>query len=114
MLHKIKDGYALWYSYYQILPKTHKYSLGQKIDSLFVEIIETVAAAGFIAKEKKLPYLSLAIMKVDTLKVLTMVLWENKSLDDKKYIQLSLKIDELGKMLGGWRGKLQKQNSPHK
>ena len=51
-------------------------------------------------------------MKVDTLKVLTMVLWENKSLDDKKYIQLSLKIDELGKMLGGWRGKLQKQNSP--
>lgn len=49
-----------------------------------------------------------------------MILWENKSIDDKKYIALSLKIDEVGKMLGGWQGQIttqlekdrQKQNSP--
>ena len=43
-----------------------------------------------------------------------MVLWETKSLDDKKYIALSVKLDEIGKMLGGWSGQLQKQNSPTK
>ena len=42
------------------------------------------------------------------------MLWETKSLDDKKYIALSLKIDEVGKMLGGWHGQLVKQNSPIK
>lgn len=43
-----------------------------------------------------------------------MVLWETKSFDDKKYIALSAKIDEIGKMLGGWIGKLSTQNSPAK
>ncbi len=42
------------------------------------------------------------------------MLWETKSIDNKKYIALSVKIDEIGKMLGGWNGQLQKQNSPGK
>jgi hypothetical protein len=41
-----------------------------------------------------------------------MVLWETKSIDNKKYIALSLQLDEIGKMLGGWNGQLSKQNSP--
>jgi hypothetical protein len=47
-----------------------------------------------------------------------MVLWETKSLDDKKYIALSVILDETGKMLGGWNGQLTKaleiKNSPTK
>jgi len=43
-----------------------------------------------------------------------MVLRETKSLDNKKYIALSSKIDGVGKMLGGWNGQLTKQNSPTK
>lgn len=61
-----------------------------------------------------MPYVRLAIRKVDTLKVFLMILWETKSLDDNKYIAISIKIDEIGKMLGGWYGQLQKQNSPHR
>ena len=40
-----------------------------------------------------------------------MILWEIKCLDNKKYITLSLKLDEVGKMLGGWQGQTLKQNS---
>jgi hypothetical protein len=43
-----------------------------------------------------------------------MILWETKSLDTKKYAALSIKVDEAGKMLGGWSGQLAKQNSPPK
>jgi hypothetical protein len=56
----------------------------------------------------------LAIRKIDTLKIFLMIIWETKSLDDKKYIALSAPIDEIGKMLGGWSGQLTKQNSPVK
>ena len=63
-------------------------------------------------REEKLPYVRLAIRKLDTLKILLMILWETKSLDTKKYIALSGKINEVGKMLGGWNGQLTKQNSP--
>jgi len=102
----------LWYNYYTILPKTHRHSLGVKIDKLFIEIIEAVSVAGFLGKEEKLPWIRLAIRKTDTLKVLLMVLWETKSLDDKKYIALSIKIENFGRDLGGWNGQLLKQNSP--
>lgn len=43
-----------------------------------------------------------------------MILWETQSLDNKKYISLSEKMEELGKMLGGWSGHIKKQNSPQK
>lgn len=114
LLQKSKDAYLLWYEFYQTIPKTHRHSLGQKIDILFTEIIEAIATASFLAREEKLPFVRLAIKKTDTLKVFLMILWETKSLDDKKYISLSLKIDEIGKMLGGWSGQLIKQNSPVK
>lgn len=102
----------LWYGYYQILPKHHKHSLGQRIDTLFVEIMEAIATASFLTPKDKPPYVRLAIRKIDTLRVLLMVLWETKSLDEKKYILLSMKMDDIGKMLGGWIGKLSTQNSP--
>ena len=58
-------------------------------------------------------FVRLAIRKADTLKILLMVLWETKSLDDKKYIALSIKLEEVGRMLGGWNGQLIKQNPPN-
>ncbi len=111
---KVKSCYLLWITFYQILPKIHKHSLGQKIDTVFVEIIEAISIASFLSREEKHPWVRLAIRKVDTLKILLMVLWEIKSLDDKKYIAISLQIDEIGRMLGGWGGQLKKQNSPIK
>src|SRR4030042_1622539 len=111
ILQKAKEAYLLWYQHYSIIPKTHRYSLGQKIDNFFVDAIEAIATAVFLSKKEKLSYLHLAIRKIDTLKIFLMILWETKSLDNKKYITLSLKIDEIGKMLGGWQGQLLKQNS---
>jgi len=118
----LKSAYLLWHEYHQSLAKASRFSLGLKIDNLFVETIETVASASFLSPVDKAPYVRLAIRKMDTLKVLLLVLWEAKSLDTKKYIALSLKLEEIGKMLGGWNGQLarssqqifNKQNSPAK
>jgi hypothetical protein len=115
----VKDAYLLWYTYYQDLPKLHRHSLGHRIESQFVEIIEAIAAASFLGPTEKQPYVRLAIKKLDALKILLMILWETKSLIDKRYIALSLKLDEIGRNLGGWSGQLTKltlpiikQNSP--
>jgi hypothetical protein len=112
LLAKVKSVYLIWIGFYNILPKIHKYSLGQKIDTIFIEIIEAISIASFLSPLEKHPWVKLAIRKTDTLKILLMVLWETKSIDNKKYIVLSVKIDEVGRMLGGWSGQLLKQNSP--
>lgn len=94
------------------MPKPHRHSLGQRIDTLFIETIEAISIAAFLARQEKQPYIRLAIRKVDTLNILLMILWETKSLENKKYAALSIKIIEIGKMLGGWSGQILKQNSP--
>jgi hypothetical protein len=114
ILQKLKRTYLLWYEYYQKLPKVHRHSLGQRIDNLFIESIEAIASASFLPKEEKQPYVRHAIKKMDTLSILLAILWETKSLDNKKFIALSTRINEVGKMLGGWNGQLLKQNSPPK
>ena len=111
VLEKLKSAYLLWYGYYQTLPKTHRHTLGGKIDTLFVETIEAIASATFLSKSEKQPWVRLAIRKLDTLKVLLLVLWETKSLDTKKFAALSAPLEEVGKMLGGWNGQLTRQNS---
>ena len=72
--------------------------------------MEAVSAAAFLAREEKMPYVRLATRKVDALKLLLMILWETKSLETKKYAALSERMDEVGRMLGGWQGQLAKLN----
>ena len=111
VLEKMKSTYLFWYQNYRILPKTHRYSLGEKIDNLFVNGIEAIVTASFLKRTEKLSYVLLANRKIDTLKIFLMLLWETKSINDKKYIALSLKLDEIGRNLGGWAGQIVKQNS---
>jgi len=112
LLEKCKRAYLIWFGYLQTIPKAHRYSLGARIDSLFIEIIEAISSAIYLSRTEKLPYVRLAIRKLDTMKILLMLLWEMKSLDNKKYLALSVLLDEIGRMLGGWNGQLTKQNSP--
>ena len=112
VLERIKHAYLLWHEYYSILPKVHRYTVGERIDALFIETMEAVSGAAFLPREKKVLPVVLAIRKLNTLALLLMILWETKSLRDKKYIALSIQLDDIGKMLGGWAGQLQKQNSP--
>ena len=108
VLTKTKSTYIIWFEYYNKLDKVHRYTLGARIDNLFIEIIEAIAFATYLEKTEKQPWVRLAIRKLDTVKVLMMVLWETKSIDSKKYIFISEYIEEVGKMLGGWHGQITK------
>jgi len=118
VIEKTKSTYIFWYQNYLIIPKMHRYSLGEKIDKIFVDMIEAVITANFLSQKEKEPFVRFAIRKLDILKYFLMMLWETKSLDSKKYIALSTKLDEIGRNLGGWRGKLlkdlEKENSQNR
>ncbi len=112
LLQKLKSAYLHWFECYRSLPKVHRHTLGQRVDLILIETIEATDAALFTPRQEKLPYVRLAIRKLDTVKILLLVLWEAKSLDNKKYIAVSARLEEIGKMLGGWHGQILRQNSP--
>ncbi len=105
-------AYKLWHSFLTHFPKTSRYTLGGKIDSLFLEMVEFVVAASFTGKKDKLQLVRRAAMKLDALKFFLQIAWEVKVLDSKKYAALSEPLDGIGKMLGGWLRKLETETPP--
>ena len=95
--------YKLWHGYRNDFPKSLRYTLGEKIDTTFINILEYLFVASYQSKSEKLPTILIAIRKTDVLKFFLLVSWELKAFDNKKYILISEKVDELGRMVGGWK-----------
>lgn len=102
----------MWISFFVHIPNIHKYSLGENTNKLFVEALEMTVYASFLGPAEKLPYIKIAVRKVDTIKIFMQIIWEMNILIDKKFIEISQKLDTTGKMLNGWHNNLLKQNSP--
>ncbi|PJE69494.1 MAG: hypothetical protein COU98_01780 [Candidatus Staskawiczbacteria bacterium CG10_big_fil_rev_8_21_14_0_10_38_10] len=102
IIQKLTQVYKLWHEYLPNFAKDSRYTLGSKVDSLFLGVIEEIIKASSSDKTEKLIFLKIASVKLDLLKFFLQISWEIKSLGNKKYILLSEKINEIGKMLGGW------------
>ena len=101
--------YKTWYGFRDNFPKKSRYTLGDKIDGRFLNILELLSIAAYQGANEKLLTLDRAIMGVDVLKFLLRVAWELHVLDDKKYTNLSDGIQEIGRQIGGWKKGLQKK-----
>ncbi|MDO8565008.1 MAG: four helix bundle protein, partial [bacterium] len=65
-----------------------------------MEAIEEVALAGFTQGLEKINHIKQALSLTDTLKIFLQIAWELKLLEAKHYIEISEKMDTIGKMLG--------------
>ncbi|MBI5139751.1 four helix bundle protein [Candidatus Nomurabacteria bacterium] len=104
--------YKIWHEYKNNFPKNLRYTLVDKIDSIFINLLEYLFVATYQNKEEKLPTILLALRKTDLLKFFLRVSWEIHALDNKKYIEISEKLAEVGRMLGGWKKGLESKTPP--
>ncbi len=102
ILQKITESYKLWHNALPHIPRLTRYSLGEKINGLFIELSELVLTASFASREQKGPVIQRASVRLDALKFFIQIGWELKAFDNKKFAELSAPLAEIGKMLGGW------------
>ena len=86
----------------KLFPKAEKYTLGQKIENVILEILEFLLSAAYAPKQEKTLLLKEADAKLNLLKTLIRLASEIKALDNKKYLALQEKLQEIGRMVGGW------------
>lgn len=103
--------YKTWYGYRDSMPKKSRYTLGDKIDSRFIQVLEFLYVASYQGQAEKMPTLQKALSGIDTLKFLLRIAWELHILDNKKYEIISLGLDEAGRQTGGWLRGLQTKTS---
>lgn len=86
------------------LKRVDRYTIGVKIDDVFCNLLELIYRGCFAYdKFEKLSLVSQAIAKCDLLKFFLQIGWEGKIIDHTQYGNLILQLDEIGKMLGGWK-----------
>ena len=100
---KEKVAYQFWITLHRNLPKTERFGLGKKIELAFLDILELTFTAAYLPPEQKIIMLRKTISRLDILKYFFQLAWENKLIPGDHYITLSQKLDEIGRMLGGWR-----------
>ena len=96
----------LWLNIINHIPKDRRYTIGARIENKFLDLLENSYLAYFIAREKKTEKISECILILDTLKFIISIAWEAKLISSSKYQEIAIKLEEIGKMLGGWKNSL--------
>lgn len=84
------------------MPKKDKYTLGEKTQRATLDLIELLVEAGYQEKFKKRVTLDRAAVKLDLVKIILRLGQDLKAMPTNKYLSLEEKLQEIGRMLGGW------------
>ena len=102
ILKKSYDLYKLLHECGKVVPKQDRYTIYEQSGYTILLMIECFFEAGYTKPNDKRSLLVKGNNQLGLLRFLLRLMKETKSLDNKKYIQLQIIIDEIGRMLGGW------------
>jgi hypothetical protein len=103
----------LWQQFLPHFPKANRFTLGSKIDELFLHAIEYCFLASYTREKEKLAFIDRCIVRVDLLKLMFQLGWDIEAVDSSKYGQMSDVLTDIGRMLGGWRRQTMQKLTPH-
>ena len=102
ILNKLSDTYKFWHNLSKQIPKSSRFVLGNRINNILINCLEMTLLAEYAPGYKKLETAIKLSDQIDILKFHLKLLWEIKSIDDKKYLAISLLVNDAGRMTGGW------------
>lgn len=95
------------------IQKGARYTIGAQIENKFLDLLELGYVAYFSKKENKIEKIEECVFLLDKLKFIVSVAWDAKLLSNKQFEEIALKLEEIGRMLWGWKNGLknpQKKN----
>jgi len=81
-------------------PKTQRFVLGQQIENTVLNLLKLIIQAN--SERNKFSDLKQASVELDKLRIIIRLSKDLRFLSIKQYEFASVKINEIGKMLGGW------------
>jgi len=102
LVHKICEFYKKIYLLSPKLPKKDRFGIYLKIENICLEIMDFTITSSFEAKNNKFVILNSARIKIEVLKRLFRVAYELNIIENKKYINIELDLQEISKMTNGW------------
>lgn len=102
IINKSYEAYKAIIDFNNKLEKRRRYSIGLSLENSILDCIEILVMAKNAPKTLKAGYLIKASgkLEVSTLKLRLML--ELRLINETKIFQMQTKLDEIGRMLGGW------------
>jgi hypothetical protein len=91
----------LWlFPHMEKFPRTHKFTIGDRMATLLLDTLEELLEAAY-SREKR-DHLHKVNMNLEKLRYMIRISKDMKLISLRKYEYLSVEINELGRMVGGW------------
>lgn len=103
MIEKVKSVYGAWLPVRRNMPRTERFGIGTKIDSFFLELFDLLRNAAYANPYDKIPLLEKAITKIDGIRFFLQLSWELSLMHNNHYAVIAKDIEEIGRMVGGWK-----------
>ncbi len=97
----------VWMNIIPHIPKGARYTIGARIENKLLDLLELGYIAYFTKKENKIEKVSECIFILDTIKFIIPIILDAKFISRRQFEEIALKLEEIGRMLGGWKNKLE-------
>lgn len=84
------------------LPKSHRFTFGERVDRLTLDCLELVIEAIYASPANKTAPLRRANLNLEKLRVFWRLIQERRWISAQQLLFVAQKLDEIGRMIGGW------------
>ncbi len=103
LVHKLYEWYKTFHVDVATFPKTERYALGEAIKTRVLFIIEGVWEANTLPLPERLHLLERLQRVLDLVKILVRLVYDMGIYKTTAYLARQASLQEIGRMLGGWR-----------
>jgi len=89
------------------IPRSHRFTVGQRIDGLTLDVLLLATRALWSPPERKRPLLEDLNLQFELLRVLWRLVHDQRWISQQQLVFVIGRIDEAGRMTGGWLRQLE-------
>ncbi len=96
------------------MARSERFGIGDRIDALWLDLLDSLRKSAYASVTQKLSPLEEALRAVDTVRFFIQIAWESDLMAQSHFISLGKDIEEIGRMVGGWRRGILAKTPPPK
>jgi len=102
IIHRTYELYRELHDLQKTIPKVERFTLWVRCEDTTLKILEGLIRVGYMHQEARPSQLVGVSAEIDMLRVFLRLSVDIKALTQKKALPLQERLDEIGRMLGGW------------
>jgi hypothetical protein len=112
VVERAKSAFKTWLVVHRKMARSERFGIGDRIDVLWLDLLESLRRASYASQADKISALDESLRKTDSVRFFLQIAWESDLMAQTHFVLLGKDIEEIGRMVGGWKRGLIAKNQP--